>query len=89
MLPCEKHEFDEHVAALDAVPEGFGTNGGYAQTRFYSRGQEVARVSQDSMGTIYEIQDFECPLCGETFGNDAIHNDDNQLVCPHCAEVVE
>ena len=88
MLPASKTEFDEHTDALDAEPVG-GKVLNVGTTSFYSRGQEVGRVINDGDGTRYKIQDFKCPLCGESYGSDAVHNDDRQLVCPHCAEVNE
>lgn len=49
-----KEEFEAHIKSLNAIPDGAKLNGTFIQTKYLVNDKEVARVSSDGFGTIYE-----------------------------------
>lgn len=39
------------------VPDGFKVNGSYIQTHYFENGIEIARMSKDSQGVFFEIEE--------------------------------
>lgn len=55
MKDVTKEEFEQFLKEhTSAIPDGFRVVGSYVQTRYYENGIEVARMSSDSFGEIYE-----------------------------------
>lgn len=76
------------VDALEMIKEkieaGYtsGSDGGFGRDySFDRRGTEIEGDEDD------EDDEIKCEKCGNTFPeSDMIHNDDDNEVCPHCAE---
>lgn len=56
LAAATKPAFDEFLSRHPmAVPDGFRIVGGFVQSRWMLDGEEIARESTDSGGTIFEI----------------------------------
>ena len=61
MKQVSEREFLEFIEKHKAIPDGFRSNGAFIQTRFFANNVEVARRSQDTRGTIWEICEEDEP----------------------------
>jgi hypothetical protein len=60
MTTVSEKEFSEFLNRRPlAIADGFKVLGSYLQTRWFENGEEVARRSQDSFGSIHEVEEVK------------------------------